>query len=536
MTSVRDVAGRFRASSWLLLPFAVGAALRCWQLSSQILSGDEIYALTAMLRLDLPELLWTYERTDHSPPIAALFELLSSLGVPISESVVRVPALLAGLLALVVLPLGVERLHGRRAGLLSAWLLAVSPWAVLWSRIARSYMPIALLASGAALCVLFAFERRSGRWLRAGALLSFLAVWLHLVALPFVLGLWCAVSCVMFSERTDGSRFTRRQVVGAFALWITPLLLLCGFGWNAIQQNVLPKAAEVPQSSVPWGAVGIYLAGVSSVWVALGIGLVAASGVVQLGRSQGRRAAILVAPVVIQIAAIALAAPKGSDEPMIAARYLFVGVPLLLTFVAIGVGGFLDERRPLLAELAGPLSALLLVAFGPLLQLLGDNPSFAHVWRRLAWLESVADSSPRWSAEIGRQVEGTDTVVLAVRNLNWRSLSAYAAIPELRERRVIVALRHRVVDDGRLSLENAIRLDAGVLASRGAVHLLADLQALEREDTLAREQRARRGLPRAPVELVPELERRFGTPDLSDERWALWKLEPSPREVGGAAR
>src|SRR3954451_7301381 len=132
-------------------------------------------------------ILTTYELRDNCIPLTALYRFLLEQGVALSELVVRLPMLLAGLLALLVLPgIAAARLD-RRVGHLYAWLVALSPLLVLYSRMARPYLPIVLFSFVATA----AFEAwwRTGR--RELAVLyglgAALSVWFPLGIAPFVL-------------------------------------------------------------------------------------------------------------------------------------------------------------------------------------------------------------------------------------------------------------------------------------------------------------------------------------------------------------
>jgi len=97
-------------------PLVVGTALRLWNLPHQILGGDEVHALRAAVKLSLPQILVTYQPADNCIPLTALYKLLMIAGLPITEMVLRLPMLLCGLAALLVLPAGGRRGQGMRGG------------------------------------------------------------------------------------------------------------------------------------------------------------------------------------------------------------------------------------------------------------------------------------------------------------------------------------------------------------------------------------------------------------------------------------
>jgi predicted membrane-bound mannosyltransferase len=139
---------RFYAVGWSL-PFVVGAALRLWNLRGQILGGDETHAIRAALNFTLPKILVTYQVTDNCIPLTALYKLFLLAGMPLTETLLRLPVLLCGLAALLALPAAFAGRLDRGTVLVYRWLLAISPALVLYSRIARSYMPMVLLSFGA---------------------------------------------------------------------------------------------------------------------------------------------------------------------------------------------------------------------------------------------------------------------------------------------------------------------------------------------------------------------------------------------------
>jgi hypothetical protein len=149
------------AAAATLLALALGVTLRLWNLSGQILGGDELHAVRAALSQPLAAILTTYQLADSCIPLTALDRLLVDHGVALTEWVLRLPVLACGLAALVALPALAWRHLKPAARPLFCGLLAVSPLLVLYSRIARPYMPATLLSFTAVM----AFDR----WWRSTA-------------------------------------------------------------------------------------------------------------------------------------------------------------------------------------------------------------------------------------------------------------------------------------------------------------------------------------------------------------------------------
>ncbi len=192
-------AGPGGAAAAFLAVIAViaGIALRLFHLAGQVLGGDELHAVRAALAQPLGALLATYQLADSCIPLTALDRLLLDHGIALDEWILRLPVLACGLAALVLLPALACRRLPPPALPLFAGLVAISPLLVLYSRIARSYMPATLLAFAAVM----AFDawwrpsrdtsygdsprRRTGA-AAAYVVLAALAVWFHLGAAPIV--------------------------------------------------------------------------------------------------------------------------------------------------------------------------------------------------------------------------------------------------------------------------------------------------------------------------------------------------------------
>jgi predicted membrane-bound mannosyltransferase len=227
----------------ILVAFLLGAALRLWNLGPQVMSDDELHAVRAALAHPVSEILVTYQKVDNTIPLTAIYRVLLDLGVRLSEWTVRLPVVISGLLLLAVAPVWAARRLGWGTAAVFAFLLAISPGLVFYSRIARSYAPIVLLGFGA----LAAFEtwwRRPGDW-RPGAayvILAALAAWFHLGAAPFV------VSPFLFAAVDALVRRDRRGFLRLVALGVATVLALLAFlvpAWDTLTVLVKEKKGEL---------------------------------------------------------------------------------------------------------------------------------------------------------------------------------------------------------------------------------------------------------------------------------------------------
>ena len=131
---------------WLLPALVAGMVIRLWGLGRQVMGGDELHAVRAVLELRFPEILFTYRPQDACLPLSALYRLLLVSPIPFTEMTMRAPILLSAALMLVAAPFLLRRWLPAGTLVVFGWLLAISPILVLYGRIVRSYAPVVLIA------------------------------------------------------------------------------------------------------------------------------------------------------------------------------------------------------------------------------------------------------------------------------------------------------------------------------------------------------------------------------------------------------
>ncbi|MBN9671672.1 glycosyltransferase family 39 protein [Roseibium aggregatum] len=212
-----------------------------------------ILAVSALLRIrDLDRTsLWYDEAVSWSQSSGTFGDLLSSVAadnypplhniilwliMPVfgdSESALRFPSALLGVLAVWLLFRAGTILNGRSTGLLAAALLAVSPFHIWYSTEARMYALLAACGLAFLLCVLKVLEKPSPLWLTGLAAAGTLFLYSHIYALFgfAAVGLVCAAFAIGDLFRTGSLRGSRAlnaclaMAVSAFAFlpWLIVL-------------------------------------------------------------------------------------------------------------------------------------------------------------------------------------------------------------------------------------------------------------------------------------------------------------------------
>jgi hypothetical protein len=267
------------------------------------------------------------------------------------ELSLRVPALLASLLAIVCVWGATIEVASRRAALLAAAAMAVIPVAIHAGTDARGYaigMAMAALALWAAMRA-----RRTGSplaWTLASMGIAF-GVWAHLVVVCFALGL--AVAWIAEAVATRDRPTTARMIAGVAMLSAAAALTLLLYA--PVGPDLLARRTQFGAYSdtVPslWGPETWHaLLGLGGAWVwwaALPGILLAALGLAASIRDRGRRSLVLAAtlgfPVALLLAVIA--------NSWLYARFLLFVAPGVAILIGFGADR-LSARSPRLGWLA----------------------------------------------------------------------------------------------------------------------------------------------------------------------------------------
>jgi hypothetical protein len=528
------------------LPFVVGTALRLWNLRDQILGGDETHAIRAALNFTLPKILVTYQVTDNCIPLTAIYKLFLLAGMPLTETLLRLPVLLCGLAALLALPAALEGRLNRGTVLLYRWLLAISPALVLYSRIARSYMPMVLLSFGAVMAFEAWWRTRSWRSGAAYVFLGALAVWFHLGAGPIVAAPFLFAAGDALIQRQDLGRNLRHLlllglgIAAAFALFLVPAM-------GSLLEVVAGKRVE---QSVPWGAAlsGILRlqAGTAAGWLAILFWLAALAGLALLIRSERRLALFTVTMVMGHVAGLLVLSPFGLANPVIFGRYLLPVLPFVLLWVA-AVFGTLGKAGGVASV---PFLTVLLAA-GPFADRAVLRTSFLH-HNDFVGFYKPRPAVPADIPDFYRQLHG-ETVVEFPWTFIWEANRAFYLYQEVHGGRVIVSTPQRLLFQPGLALRNAVAPEPAAICRGGARYLIVHRAEAREEDGITPDGRLAEGedaqalrhlLREEAATLGERVKREWGPAVYADGVLRAWDLrtacgapqKPTPAASAAAAR
>ena len=338
------------APRWVVLALCLvlGVYLRVRGLGDLPLHGDEHHTLLAADG-SFGSILTTYDTVGSHVPLPLLQKLaLDAFGPGVLSF--RLPALVPGLLVLLLAFPLLRRFVGADAATLATALLAFHPMAIYYSRFARGYalgLLCALVLGWAVLCVLEG-ERK---WLARSALVVSAALlpWVHLSTLGFVLVLGLAAIALGWRR----SRARGLELLGAFAAAGG----LCFLLYLPVLRQVLAYFGGLPSEDPPldWFGVPTLMAGgrvEAWVWIVL-----SAVGLGLAWRERREALVLTVAGIAGPLALLLAKNPPGMDYAW--ARYLLSPLPFVAAFVAAGFVGLLARLPRVGQALALPLGALL---------------------------------------------------------------------------------------------------------------------------------------------------------------------------------
>ncbi len=497
--------------------------LRLWNLPCQILGGDEVHAIRAALNLPLSKILVTYQQTDNCIPLTAVYKLLMGWGVPVTEMVFRLPVLLCGLALLLALPAAVSGRVSPGTLAVYRWFVTLSPALVLYSRIARSYMPMVLFSFGAVM----AFEAwwRTRSW-RSGAvyvLLGALAVWFHLGAGPVVAAPFLFAAGDALVRREDLRRDLRDLVLlglsltAAFALFLVPA--------RASLLGVI--AGKSVEQSVPWSEVlpDVFRlqAGTAYGWLALLFWMAVLAGLIVLIRKDRRLALFTLAVVGGHVAGLLILSPVGMASPVILGRYLLPVLPFVLLWASAALGTL---------RLGAGIIILMLAVLGPFADPIVRRTSFLHHNDFVGFYRPYRLAPTEDVPAFYRRLKG-ETVLEFPWVFVWDSNRTFYVYQEVHGGRVLVSTPQHILFQPPLAMRNVVAPEPRVLCRSGARYVIVHRNVAREEDRITPggrisefevAQPLRRLLRESAGALASRLKRDWGEPVYADRLLWVWDL------------
>jgi len=344
--------GQQWSSNWivialLLLITASATALRLYRLDAKGLWVDEIF--TAIFASADNDLAATVRKPLSSPiPTPPLWFFITHFFVKAlgsSDAIVRLPSVIAGVLGVLVIYKVGEMLFDRTIGLISAFLLAISPMHLHHSQEARFYAGIVLLSLLTLYFLYRGVNSNEKKWWAGFTIATLANLYTHLTAF-LVLTVEVLYACLLLMHKLVATRRTgaTRHLRATFAM---PLLISLGIiiVCYAPMMPYLLRGMQGPRGlGNPYQIEGlslsvryfIFLFGDFGAGAGIALSLYIAAflwGLINAIRKQRWQGLLIVLWSIIPFAIVFLLRPKHWFAP----KYVIFILPLYLMTVSLGI-------------------------------------------------------------------------------------------------------------------------------------------------------------------------------------------------------
>jgi hypothetical protein len=387
----------------LAAAFLVGLLLRCYLLADQVFADDEWHGFYFALGKSPGWLL-----THFSIPGATCMPLnfyiwLLGHTVGWSEMLLRLPSLVCGVL-LLLCPVLAHRFIGTRRTVLLAFLLAVSPVLIFYSRICRPYSAVAFLGFAAVLL--------AARWQQAGSrksaalfvIMGVLAIYFHLFAVVTVAAPFLAAFTTLAWRRRRGAKespvagptFTQWLWAGAIIACLSAVLVLPAL-IHSMQTTFFSVALKGSFEASGFAGMSWLISGTGQPAVAALFWLAVVGGAAEQCRRNPWLGWMLISLFPLHLLALVLSHPDGAHSAIVLTRYCIPLAPVCLFFAACGIQWALEAiaakatLQPVLQTIIGLVFVGALFISGPLPQCyvapnnFTSHGAYQHRYRIIDW-------------------------------------------------------------------------------------------------------------------------------------------------------
>jgi hypothetical protein len=326
---------------------------------------DEWHAVHKLLHAGYLDIATHFGGADYCIPLTLFYKGLSDT-IGLTELGMRGLPFCFGVFFLIAAPLAARRLVEPFAADLFAWLVALSPQLIYFSRVARPYALTVALAS-IAFVSFYAWRRRGGNaWAIAYIASAVLAVYLHLVILPYIAAPFVYYFLRDVLRQRDGQTWWRLCGVGLVFVLLSAALVAppLWVDWSALQGKAGVHSIELDTVR----ATGVLMFGVRSSTLAFFVLLPAVIGTVKLYRTRTEWTQLVLTAAALELAALIITRPAWINHGAVLVRYMMPALPPLLLALAVGVGVLVGRllRSPWHANAVVLAASALLFISGPL--------------------------------------------------------------------------------------------------------------------------------------------------------------------------
>ena len=307
-----------------------------------MIGDDEWHAISVAINSSFKYILTHFNHDDNNCiPLTLYYKLLLET-VGLNELGLHSLQLLSGILSLILFPLIIRSVFNGKVAIIFAWLLAISPLLVFYSRYARPYMIVVFLSFISIFSFYFWIQKKKIFYVIAYVILAVLASYFNLAASAFVAGPVIYI-CTL---RMLGRRFLLQQkrvelpkmaylilvaicLIAGISIWFLPSI--------SSLQSITSTAGEGSfELNMVIGSINLF-SGCSSYWFSLVLTVLVLYGSYNLFQKNRFLFGYLVAIFFLQILFIVVVNPRRVQEPAVFTRYFIVCLPLWILLISIAL-------------------------------------------------------------------------------------------------------------------------------------------------------------------------------------------------------
>lgn len=357
----------FKKHGLLLLTLALlllGAFLRLYQISGQILGDDEWHAIRYAIHRDFSYIFTHFSQADNCIPMTLYYKaLIETIGL--SELGVHSLQIISGLASLILFPLLIRGFFKTRETLIFLYLLAIAPFLIYYCRFGRPYMIVTLLCFIGVFSFYHWITKKKTRYAIIYVFACILVPYFNMSATAAVTGplIFCFLARLL-GKRTPPKLFTLSfislLILLGIALWFVPAFDSFEKISEKIDRGFVNVKTLVNAQLLFCGTRHYFIMGLLTGFGVLGM-------VVCIIRNRFLGLYLLFV-LLIQYGLVCLTRPASNQHPHIFGRYMISILPLWLVFMAIGLNSaaVLFEKKIKVVNLVLALFLILLFWTGPL--------------------------------------------------------------------------------------------------------------------------------------------------------------------------
>ncbi len=324
------------------LVFVVGAFFRLYLLSGQILLDDEWHGINFVIASKTyMKILTSLNPVDNSSPLFNFYRLFLYHSIGWSEFMLRLPAILAGISSLLILPILIRKQINNRAALIFALLLAISPFSIFYSRFSRAYS-LAMLLCFLAIFLFYQWIISAKRGYAVGFIvMGGMAVYAHLFSIVGIFTPLAVTFGIIIMHRAKMVE-TVRPLMKVSLKQLSVLALIV-----SALTALLIAPALLTNTRLPWTSghmttecllsATTLISGTANIPLTIAFFVLGGMGFIVFAKQNPLLGGLFAFAVAAYVLILLVARPNGIDTALVFVRYMIVALPIALTMVAVAI-------------------------------------------------------------------------------------------------------------------------------------------------------------------------------------------------------